>query len=168
MAVISENINNKKGFEVVEIEKIVDFLKTFADKCHHGKEEKVLFPALVAAGIPEENGPVGVMLYEHGIGRGFIKEIEHGIKRFKSGISDSDDLIAGAMLKYVDLLRNHIVKENKYLFPTADKVLSAPKQDKISAQFEKIEEEVIGHGIHEKYHELLKEMQIRYTGKKDL
>ena len=58
MSKIAEDIKTKKGFDTEDVEKIVDFLKTFADKCHHGKEETTLFPALVLAGMPEENGPI--------------------------------------------------------------------------------------------------------------
>jgi len=70
MTKIAENIKANKGYYIKDVEQIVDFLKTFADKCHHGKEENVLFPALVLAGIPKENGPIGVMLQEHTLGIG--------------------------------------------------------------------------------------------------
>lgn len=40
---------NEKHFEG-----ILEFLKVFVDKCHHGKEEDLLFPALEEAGIPKE------------------------------------------------------------------------------------------------------------------
>lgn len=162
MAKIAENIMTGKGFDVLEIDKIVDFLKTFADKCHHGKEEIVLFPALVAAGIPKENGPVGVMLHEHVLGRGLIQDIHDGAEGYKSGNIDASLTIANAMLKYVTLLKNHIQKENNILFPMADRALDQTKQDKIYEQFEKIEEEVVGHGVHEQYHELLKGLKIKY------
>lgn len=47
------------------IDEILEFFKEFIDACHHGKEEKFLFPAIEAAGIPREGGPIGVMLAEH-------------------------------------------------------------------------------------------------------
>jgi hemerythrin-like domain-containing protein len=162
MGKIAENIMTDKEFDVKEIDKIVDFLKTFADKCHHGKEENVLFPALVAAGIPKENGPVGVMLHEHVLGRGFIKDINDGAESYKSGNIAASQAIANAMLKYVTLLQNHIQKENNILFPMADRALSQAKQDEIYEKFEKIEEEVVGHGVHEQYHELLKQFKAKY------
>src|SRR3990170_7408867 len=52
---------------------ILDFIKTFADTCHHGKEEGVLFPLLEKRGIPKENGPIQMMLYDHDLGRDFVK-----------------------------------------------------------------------------------------------
>jgi hemerythrin-like domain-containing protein len=45
------------------------FFQQFADQCHHAKEEDVFFPVLKQRGIPEQGGPIGVMLYEHGLGR---------------------------------------------------------------------------------------------------
>ena len=47
MAKIAEDIKANKKFYIKDVEQIVDFLQTFADKCHHGKEETSLFPALV-------------------------------------------------------------------------------------------------------------------------
>ncbi len=162
MKKIAENIRNEKGVDTKDVEEIVDFLKTFADKCHHGKEENALFHALVKAGIPNENGPVGVMLHEHVIGRGYIKDIGTSTDRYKKGNSQSVELIADSLLNYVNLLENHIQKEENVLFRMADKVLPAQIQDEIYEQFEKIEEEVIGHGVHEKFHELLKQLKSKY------
>ena len=51
---------------------ILEFLRVFVDKCHHGKEEDLLFPALIAGGVPKE-GPIAVMLHEHEMGRRYVK-----------------------------------------------------------------------------------------------
>ena len=76
---IAGNIKNDLGFDTKDIEKIIDFLRTFADKCHHGKEEIALFPALVLSGIPQDNGPIGVMLHEHNVGRGYVNGLIAGV-----------------------------------------------------------------------------------------
>jgi hemerythrin-like domain-containing protein len=101
MSKIAENIKANKGYYIKDVEQIVDFLKIFADKCHHGKEENVLFPALVLAGIPKENGPIGVMLQEHTLGRGYIKEINRGLENCKLGDTCSSELIAANLTNYV-------------------------------------------------------------------
>lgn len=49
--------------------KIIDFIRNYADKYHHAKEETILFVKLEKAGFPIEGGPVGVMLEEHDQGR---------------------------------------------------------------------------------------------------
>ena len=128
------------------------------------KKKQPCFPALVLAGMPEENGPIAVMLHEHNIGREYIKEISAKVENYKIGNSNSVELIAGSMTNYVDLLENHIHKEENVLFPMADKILSGQKQKEIYGKFEKIEEEVVGHGVHEQYHELLEQLKNKYPG----
>jgi hemerythrin-like domain-containing protein len=164
MRKIAQEIKTGKGFDANDMEGIVDFLITFADKCHHGKEETALFPALVSAGIPKENGPVGLMLREHVIARGFINDINTGLENGKNGVDGSVDTMASDLINYVTLMQDHIEKEEKHLFPTADEVLSEQNQHDITEQFEKIEEEVVGHGVHEQYHKLLAELETKYPG----
>ncbi len=162
MGKIAENIQNEKNVEVKDVEDIVNFLKTFADKCHHGKEENVLFPALLATGIPLENGPIGVMLFEHSQGRTYIQEMSDGAMNWKNQDAASAQSIANAMLNYSTLMQNHILKEENVLFVLADQRLTALKQEEILAKFEQIEEDVVGHGIHEKFHELLNQLKAKY------
>jgi hemerythrin-like domain-containing protein len=58
---------------------VIYFLKIFADKCHHGKEENYLFKELVNKGIANEDGPVGVMLQEHAQGRDYIAQMAESV-----------------------------------------------------------------------------------------
>lgn len=55
-------LENKENIPKEHFEKVLEFIKVFADKCHHGKEEDLLFPAMEKAGIPREGGPLNVML----------------------------------------------------------------------------------------------------------
>ena len=52
-----------------------DFFQQFADQCHHAKEEDVFFPVLKQRGIPEQGGPIGVMLHEHVLGRSCVSRM---------------------------------------------------------------------------------------------
>ena len=64
----------------------MDFLSIFVDKCHHGKEEEFLFPALEAKGVKREGGPIGVMLHEHEQGRGLVAMLRNAVADYTSGI----------------------------------------------------------------------------------
>jgi hemerythrin-like domain-containing protein len=72
----------------------------------------------------------------------------------KGGRAEASGELAEALLGYVELLRNHIFKEDNVLFPMADRLLPAQEQDGLTVLFDKVEEEEIGPGVHEKYHEL--------------
>ena len=73
---IGQRLDAGRPTDSEDIAAFIGFLKEFADKCHHGKEEGILFPALVAAGIPEQGGPIGVLLAEHVQGRDWIRQME--------------------------------------------------------------------------------------------
>jgi len=81
----------KSAFDSGDARSLVGFLKEFVDKCHHGKEEGMLFPAMQAAGIPNAGGPIGAMLAGHSQGRALIQGMEKALstgpdrKVFSSG-----------------------------------------------------------------------------------
>ena len=52
-----------------------DFIRGFADGCHHQKEENVLFVRMQAAGLPASGSPVNVMLAEHELGREYTRAL---------------------------------------------------------------------------------------------
>ena len=62
-----------------------EFIKGFADGCHHKKEEGVLFPAMEAAGVPRAGGPIGAMLADHEAGRVFTRNMRAAAERLASG-----------------------------------------------------------------------------------
>lgn len=144
------------------LERILDFIKTFADECHHGKEEDLLFPELEEAGIPKEGGPIGVMLTEHDLGRNYVRKFAQGIQEYKKGNSKAIKEIIENARNYIQLLREHIEKENNILFTMADMHLSPDKQKELLTGFEKIEEERIGKGKHEELHKLLHRLKEIY------
>ncbi len=134
-----------------DIAEIIKFLKLFADKCHHGKEEGLLFPLMEKYGIPKEKGPIGQMLAEHDTGRELIRKMSDA----SSASEFNKTLFIESAENYIQLLRAHIEKENTILFPMGDKVIPAELQPALIEAFEKHEDEVMGKGTHEKLHEML-------------
>ena len=137
------------------LEGLLEFLRLFADKCHHGKEEDLLFPLLERKGLPRAGGPVGVMLYEHEEGRALIREMFEAAEAFRGGGAEARGRWAAAARHYADLLRDHIAKENDILFVMAENLLTPAEQDEMAAAFEKVDEEKMGSGTHERLHALM-------------
>ncbi|WAC08598.1 MAG: hemerythrin domain-containing protein [Thermodesulfobacteriota bacterium] len=146
------------------LEGILEFLKVFVDKCHHSKEEELLFPALVAAGVPAD-GPIAVMLHEHEMGRNYIRAMSDAYATYMVGDKSSSQGIMQNAHGYISLLKGHIEKENTVLFVMADNLLSEKRQDELFEGFEKIEEERIGVGKHEQFHSLIKKLSGIYLTK---
>ncbi|MFZ4726038.1 MAG: hemerythrin domain-containing protein, partial [Paludibacter sp.] len=76
---------DKSTVNIDHVEQIIDFVRNFADKYHHLKEEDVLFMELEKHGMPREGGPVGVMLLEHDEGRNYIKLAAKAVAEYKQG-----------------------------------------------------------------------------------
>lgn len=139
-------------------EKAVQFLRTFADQCHHGKEENLLFKAMVDQGFPLQGGPIAVMLSEHDTGRGFIRGLAEGTAGIGRDPAAAQQISQNGR-GYIRLLRAHIDKENTILFPMADQVLSPQLQAHLGEEFERFETEETGAGVHEASLKLLEELQ---------
>lgn len=144
------------------LDKIVEFLRNFADKCHHGKEEGILFPEMSKK--PSNRKPINELLGEHMAGRDLIRGMAESLKNYHKGNPDAIH-IAVNMEEYIGLLTEHIKKENLVLFPKADKQLSQKLQEEMEEKFEEFEKTVIGEGVHEKYHGWLKELSKIYLAR---
>jgi len=136
----------------------LEFFRLFADTCHHGKEEGLLFPAMEAHGIPGERGPIGQMLSEHTEGRGYIARMAGAVEASPFGRKDFIEAAGG----YIRLLRSHIEKENSILFPMGDRRIPAELQEELLRSFEAHEEAVMGPGTHERLHGLLDSLGAKY------
>ena len=77
-------IMNGKEIDYADFENMIDFVRNYADKNHHGKEEKILFTRMVdeIGGAAEKLVKFG-MLVEHDLGRLFMKELEEALAKVK-------------------------------------------------------------------------------------
>jgi hemerythrin-like domain-containing protein len=128
-----------------------DFIRGFADGCHHHKEEGVLFKMMASNGLPVEGGPVGMMLHEHELGRQFTRGMRAAAEKWSQGDESAKAEVLENALGYVALLRQHIMKEDNILFPMADRVIPPVDHPAVLAGFERVEHEETGEGVHEKY-----------------
>lgn len=120
-----------------ELAAILEFITGFADAEHHHKEEDQLFPMLEQKGFSREGGPVGVMLREHEQGRAHVRAMRQNMAGAASGDQASATAFRQHALGYVQLLRNHIWKEDNILFELARQVMTADEADRMAASFER-------------------------------
>jgi hemerythrin-like domain-containing protein len=136
-----------------------EFIRGFADGCHHHKEEGVLFVAMNAAGMPTEAGPIGVMLAEHEQARALTRALREGAARMKSGDRAAAAQVLNAARGYVRLLRQHIQKEDRILFPMADQIIPTAQHARVEEEFDRVEREESGADAHTKYHALAEQLE---------
>ncbi len=141
---------------------ILEFLALFADRCHHGKEEELLFPALIARGFSADAGPVAVMTDEHRAGRDHIRQMREATNAAGAGDRAALGRFRLHARAYIDLLREHIRKEDGCLFPMADEALTAEDKALLLERFEHLEHEEVGAGTHEAMLEVACELAHRF------
>ncbi len=128
-----------------------DFFRNFADRCHHGKEESHFFPAMEAKGFSRDEGPTGVMLREHDQGRACVRGMDEAIDAAAAGDAAAQRRFVEHATHYVDLLREHIQKEDHCLFAMANQVFSDSDQRELLSAFSRVEADDMGAGTHEKF-----------------
>jgi len=138
---------------------VVDFIRTFADRCHHGKEEDFLFPRLEERGIPREGGPLEVMLLEHEEGRHFVRGMAEAAEKYGRGEAGAKAALVENARGYTTLLTSHIAKENDVLYPMGEQVLTEADEQELLERFEEVEQVRIGEGKHEEYHQLVHRLE---------
>ena len=137
------------------------FFREFADTCHHGKEEDILFQRLIERGMPKDAGPLAVMLYEHELGRAHVQGLAD-----VGAAPDLGDrqvhLLLGHADAYVPLLRQHIIKEDRVLYPMALQMLTGPEMDAIDTEFEAFASRLHGSGSGDRLHGLAESLAARF------
>lgn len=128
----------------------IDFIRQFADRFHHAKEEDVLFEILVENGMPRQHSPVAAMIMEHEQSRVLVANLEQAVKEAEAGNSASYTKISSNALGYATLLRDHIAKEDGVLYPLAERIVPEQLRSKIIAGY-KAATDRAKKGIYEHY-----------------
>lgn len=126
----------------------LEFLRTFADRCHHGKEEDQLFPKMTERGVPRHVGPLAVMLSEHVSGRAHIAAMAAALEEAVQGRAPALARFVGEARGYVGLLRDHIAKEDNVLFPMAEACMRDEDRAAVLKAFERVETHDLGTHTH--------------------
>ncbi len=139
--------------------KAVDFFSTFADKCHHDKEERHLFPLIESRGVPRNGGPIGCMLTEHDEGRAHIGAIRAALPLTGNGDLEARQIVREEALAYAALLRSHIFKENNVLFRLGDQFMTPQDKEELWKKFQCTQHGPLPPEAHAKYVALAAELR---------
>jgi len=140
LVAFAEDARRRGATEKEELALFVAFVREYADKHHHGKEEDVLFRAMVDHGFPRNGGPVAVMLHEHDQGRGLVAILAERARQ-DGPWSDADrQEVADVARGFSDMLHAHIHKEDAVLYPMAEQHLPPDAMSAVSEACERIEE----------------------------
>ena len=156
-------IMTNEDFDIEDVPKIIDFVRVYADKHHHGKEEDILFKTMnEKIEKLRAAGSITGMYIEHDLGRLFMADLEKAVKDFSEGDDQARlDIIANAV-GYANLLDRHIEKENMAMYKFAENMLEEEDKEFVEEESQKIEAAATDEGLQEKYINLLQELENKY------
>jgi hemerythrin-like domain-containing protein len=157
LGTIAERVERDEAVPLGAVLRVVHFLAGFADGHHHLKEERLLFPALVEAGLPAGVGPVAMMLHEHDLGRSLVERLRRAAQRFVHSPAVRREF-AEAAREYAALLGSHIHKENQILFRIALQILPSERMAELQSEFAAVESAAAASGSKEAYLRSLDEL----------
>ncbi|HKM35517.1 MAG TPA: hemerythrin domain-containing protein [Lachnospiraceae bacterium] len=147
------DILDGQEINTAEFREYIEFGRNYADKHHHGKEEKVLFRVMLEQlGTIAEKLIQNGMLVEHDLGRFHMTELEHALNRYDENPSVMEKLnIISNAAGYANLLTRHIDKEDSVAYTYAERALDKKTLEYVNDETRKIEREAEENNVQSKY-----------------
>lgn len=141
----------------VFIDRVVDFVRTYADRTHHGKEEDILFVALAQKKLSSEDQQVmQELVQEHTVARRMTGELVAANGLYRAGDASALSTMSETLAALVAFYPPHIAKEDKGFFPAYMNYLSAEEDEALLQRFWEFDRQM----IHEKYRAILEALQL--------
>lgn len=154
-----EIIKKDQVVDPVFIDTIVDFIRTYADRTHHGKEEDILFKALESKELHDvDRKKLQELVDEHVSARQIVKELVEATESYKNGDNKSMGTIIDKLTFLINFYPAHIEKEDKVFFPDTEKYFPPEELDRMLDDFWEFDKKM----IHEKYNKLYDSLSKKY------
>jgi hemerythrin-like domain-containing protein len=138
------------------IDSVVDFIRTYADQTHHGKEEDILFRELKKKQLSAEHKKImNELLHEHAVGRKTTSQLEAAKIQYFSGKKEALRVILEKMDFLVNLYPRHIEKEDKQFFQPIMAYFSSEEQNRMLEEERVFDRRI----IHRKYSQMVDDFE---------
>jgi hemerythrin-like domain-containing protein len=149
---LARRLREGRPVEVSLLREAIEFMRVFADQCHHAKEEELLFPALVLHGVPLHGCPLDALLHEHKEGRRLVGQLGTAVDDLDANLAGASERIVQTIDAIERLYPDHIWKEDEMVFPMAARLIPEANQESLFVQFEEADARNVP-GSHERFSE---------------
>lgn len=147
-----KRIQNERQINPVFIDNVVDFIRTYADQTHHGKEEDILFRELEKKDLSQDHEKImKELIEEHIFGRKTTGELVEAKEKYIKGEDNAIKTVIEKIKTLIDFYPKHIKKEDKHFFVPVMDYFSKEEQNKILKEGQKFDRKM----IHRKYNSLV-------------
>ncbi len=143
----TEQMKSTKAIDAVFVDATVDFIRTYADKTHHGKEEDILFRECAKKSMSEEDMKLmNELIKDHTFSRKIVGELEEARINYLKG-NDTFNIVIEKLYTIATFYPQHIEKEDKVFFPHSDEYFTEEERQAMLKEFQEFDQQM----IHEKY-----------------
>jgi hemerythrin-like domain-containing protein len=151
-----EEFKKKSAPSEAFIDSVVDFIRTYADQTHHGKEEDILFRELKKKQLSAEHKKImEELIQDHANGRKAIIQLEEAKRRYFSGRKEALSIILEKMEFLVNLYPKHIEKEDQKFFQPVMNYFSSEEQGRMLEEERVFDRKI----IHRKYNQIVSDFE---------
>ena len=156
-----ERMTTEKTVDALFIGGAVDFIRNYADRCHHGKEEDILFRELAARPLEEPyHQTLQELIEEHVYGRKLTQQLAEATERYRQGATDALSEIAAAAGGLATFYPRHIEKEDRHFFVPVMDCFSQQELQAMLERFHEFDRQL----IHERYRGVVSQWEAALTG----
>lgn len=155
-------VAEERRLDVADAGRAIDFIRSFADKYHHAKEEDLLFVEMESVGFSPDAGPIAVMLYDHETGRNHVRQMARALEAHMKHDEAAAATFARHASQFAALLRAHIQKEDNILYPLADEALSDVSQRALLDTFARADQANGGEEARQRFASVAKDLSDTY------
>jgi hemerythrin-like domain-containing protein len=142
------DIEATQKVDPVFVDTAVDFIRFYADRTHHGKEEDILFRELQKKPLTiDDQRVMAELVAEHVTGRETTRALVAANTRYRNGDAAALGEIARHLRMLTEFYPRHIAKEDKVFFPASRSYFTAAEDQAMLAEFWEFDRQM----IHEKY-----------------
>ncbi|AOY59048.1 hemerythrin domain-containing protein [Desulfococcus multivorans] len=155
---VLSKIESKHKIDPVFVDVAVDFIRVYADRTHHGKEEDILFREMNKKPLSAEDRQVmNELIEEHVLGRQTTEALVDANHRYRNGDETALADIADKFQFLIEFYPKHIEKEDKVFFPSSRAYFTDEEDQAMLAEFLAFDQKM----IHEKYSSLVEGLEMR-------
>jgi len=158
MSAVADLLDSGKQVDPSVLIDVVHFLRLFADRCHHEKEDQYLFPVLATKATLNIRREMESLEREHRSAKQLVDQLAKVAALYFDNPAAVRYRVIDLLQQLVELYPAHIWKEDFLLFPLAQQNLSESEQQDLKEQFEDIERDV-GEDIHASFEMLAQKME---------
>jgi hemerythrin-like domain-containing protein len=156
---ICDEVRRTKTLDTSAATEVIHFLRDFADRTHHAKEERTLFPAIDARTFFPGCGLVS----EHQLGRERVRSMAEAVARSSRGDAEAAQAFVRCARSYIGLLREHIAKEDECLARVVAGAFSADEGERLTQEFEETERREIGDRAFERFAAIVEVLEAHWN-----